>query len=85
VSQKTNITPRVIPLSFQGYTEIMKTQVKTEAARLVAQLPEDATWEDLQYAIYVQQAIEVGIKDAKEGRVYATEEVRKRLDLRFAS
>ncbi len=70
---------------FWDYTDFMKTLVKTEAARLVAQLPEDATWEDLQYAIYVQQAIEVGVKDAEEGRVYTTEEVRKRLGLRLVS
>jgi predicted transcriptional regulator len=63
----------------------MKTLVKTEAARLVAQLPEDATWEDLQYAIYVHQAIEASIQDAEEGRVYTTEEVHKRLGLRFTS
>jgi predicted transcriptional regulator len=63
----------------------MKTLVKIEAARLVAQLPDDATWEDLQYAIYVQQAIEAGIKDAEEGRIHTTEEVRKRLGLRLAS
>jgi predicted transcriptional regulator len=41
--------------------------------------------EDLQYAIYVQQAIEAGIKDAEEGKVYTTEEVRKRLGLRLVS
>jgi predicted transcriptional regulator len=63
----------------------MKTLVKIEAARLVAQLPDDATWEDLQYAIYVQQAIEAGIKDAEEGRVYTIAEVRKRLGIRVTS
>lgn len=42
--------------------------VKEEARRLVEGLPEDATWEDLQYAIYVRQAIEAGLKDSREGR-----------------
>jgi predicted transcriptional regulator len=62
----------------------MKTWVKTQAVRLIEQLPEDATWEDLQYAIYVQQAIEAGLEDVKAGRVYTTEEVRKRLGLRHS-
>jgi predicted transcriptional regulator len=60
----------------------MKTLVKTEAVRLIEQLPDDATWEDLQYAIYVQQAIDLGIEDIEAGRTYTTEEVRKRLGLR---
>jgi predicted transcriptional regulator len=60
----------------------MKTLVKTEAVRLIEQLPDDATWEDLQYVIYVQQAIDLGIEDIEAGRVYTTEEVRKRLGLR---
>jgi predicted transcriptional regulator len=62
----------------------MKTLIKIEAARLLAQLPDDATWEDLQYAIYVQQAIEAGIQDAEEGRVHTTDEVRQRLGLGLA-
>jgi hypothetical protein len=38
----------------------MPTAIKTEARRLVEQLPDDATWEDLMYEIYMRQAIESG-------------------------
>ena len=39
--------------------------VKAEAHRLVDELPQDATWEDLMYKIYVRQAIEAGLEDSE--------------------
>ena len=53
------------------------TSIKDEARRIVDQLPETATWEDLIYRIYVRQSIEAGLKDAEEGRVLSVEEVRR--------
>jgi predicted transcriptional regulator len=55
--------------------------IKSEARRLVEQLPDDATWDDLMYEIYVRQSIEAGLKDCREGRTIPVEEVRKRLGL----
>jgi hypothetical protein len=55
--------------------------VRDEARRLVDQLPEDATWEDLLYQIYVRQSIETGLEDCRAGRLISTEEVRRRLGL----
>ncbi|MDB5352649.1 MAG: hypothetical protein JWN86_3896 [Planctomycetota bacterium] len=55
--------------------------VKEEARQVVEGLPEDATWEDLQYEIYVRQAIEAGLKDLREGRTVPLAEVRRRLGL----
>jgi predicted transcriptional regulator len=54
---------------------------KEEARQLVERLPEDATWEDLQYEIYVRQAIEAGLKDSREGRTVPLEEARQRFGL----
>jgi hypothetical protein len=59
----------------------MAGAVKQEARRLVEQLPDDATWDDLLYAIYVLQTIEVGLKDCREGRTVLVSEVRRRLGL----
>jgi hypothetical protein len=50
--------------------------VKQEARKLVEALPDDATWEDLIYRIYVREAIEAGIRDADAGRVLASSAVR---------
>ncbi len=55
--------------------------VKEEAFKLVERLSEDATWEDLQYEIYVRQAIEAGLKDSREGRTVPLEEARRRFGL----
>jgi predicted transcriptional regulator len=57
------------------------TTVREEAQRLVDQLPDDATWEDLMYQIYVRQSIEAGMEDSLAGRLVPVEEVRRRLGL----
>ena len=54
---------------------------KDEAHRLVESLPEKATWEDLQQAIYVRQVIAAGLADVEAGRVTPTSELRKRYGL----
>lgn len=54
------------------------TSVKNEAKRLVENLPDTASWDDLMYGVYVRQKIEEGIKAADEDRVLTHEEVRKR-------
>jgi predicted transcriptional regulator len=59
----------------------MATNVKEEARLLVQRLPADATWEDLQYEISVRQAIEAGLKDAREGRTVPMAEARRRFGL----
>jgi hypothetical protein len=55
--------------------------IKEEARRLVEQLPEDASWEDLQYQIYFRQAVEAGRKDSREGRTLPLKEARRRFGL----
>lgn len=57
------------------------TTVKEEARRLIDRLPEDATWEDIQYEVYVRQAIEAGLKDSREGRTVPLDEARRRFGL----
>jgi hypothetical protein len=55
--------------------------VKKEARRLVEELPENATWDDLMYRIYVRQAIEDGLSDSDAGKVVSVDEVRARFGL----
>jgi predicted transcriptional regulator len=57
------------------------SNMKDEARQMLDRLPDNATWEDLQYQIYVRQAIEAGLKDAREGKTISVEEVRQRLGL----
>jgi hypothetical protein len=55
--------------------------VKDEAAKLVASLPDDATWDDLMYEIYVRQAIEAGLANSDADDVTSIEEVRREFGL----
>ena len=55
--------------------------LKEEARQLVDGLPENATWEDLMYKIYVRQAIERGLEDSKAGRTIDVSELRARFGL----
>jgi len=56
--------------------------IMREARRLVDQLPEQASWDDLIYAIYVRQAVERGIADADAGRIVPGDQVMAWLDSR---
>ncbi|MCD6158417.1 MAG: hypothetical protein J7J75_02100 [Euryarchaeota archaeon] len=55
--------------------------MKQEAYRILDNLPDKATWDDLMYKIYVRQTIEAGIKDSDKGRTVDVKEVRKRFEL----
>lgn len=55
--------------------------IKEEARRLIDNLPENSTWDDLMYQIYVRQAIESGLRDSEAGRVFSIDEVRAKFGL----
>jgi predicted transcriptional regulator len=50
---------------------------KQEAMQLISRLPEEVTWEDIMYRLYVRRKIEEGIKAAEEGRTISHDEVKK--------
>ena len=52
---------------------------KEEVRRLLDTLPEDASYEDIQYHIYVRQAVQLGIEAADRGEVISQEEVERRM------
>jgi predicted transcriptional regulator len=52
------------------------TNVKEEAHKIIDGMPENATWEDVIYRLYVREAIEGGIADAEAGRVVDVSDVR---------
>ena len=56
----------------------MKT-AKQEVKKLLEKIPNDSTFEDIQYHIYVREKIEHGLKDIQEGRVLSQKAVEKRL------
>ncbi|HXJ96535.1 MAG TPA: hypothetical protein VMT20_27165 [Terriglobia bacterium] len=60
---------------------MQSTTVKDEARRLVDQLPESSTWDDLMHKIHKSQAIESGLADSAAGRTRSVEEVRREFNL----
>ena len=52
---------------------------KEEVRKLLNQIPDDASFEDIQYHIYVCQKIERGLDDIDAGRVLTQEEVERRM------
>lgn len=52
---------------------------KDEVRQLLDDLPEDASYEDIQYRIYVRQKVEKSLTEAEQGEVVSHEEARKRL------
>jgi predicted transcriptional regulator len=57
------------------------TNIKEEAHRLVENLPENATWDDLMGEIYVRQTIEAGFADSEAGLTLDVTEVRAKFGL----
>lgn len=56
----------------------MTTGIKIEAKKLLENMPDDSTWDDLMHEVYVRQAIESGIEDSNAGRTVHVAEVRKK-------
>ena len=51
--------------------------VREEAQKLIDALPEETSWDDLIYQMYVRKKIAKGIEAAEQGRVAPHEEVKK--------
>ena len=52
------------------------SNIKDEARKLIENMPDDSTWDDLMGEIYVRQAIESGLADSQAGRITSVETIR---------
>ena len=55
--------------------------IKARVRETIESLPDDATWNDVMYRLYVRQKIEAGMKDVESGETLSVAEVRKRFGL----
>ena len=62
-------------------TNTPSSDIKSEAHRLIDTLPENATWGDVIYRVYVRQCIDAGTGNADADRVVEVDEVRRRFGL----
>lgn len=58
-----------------------KLNIKTEAQKLIDRLPDNFTWDDLMYEIYVRQVVEAGLADSQAGRLISVQEVTAKFGL----
>lgn len=52
---------------------------KEQVRKILDLIPDDVTFEDIQYHIYVREKIERGLRDIDEGRILTQEEVEQRM------
>ncbi len=57
----------------------MATTPKQDVLRVLDELPEDASLEDIQYHLYVLQRITRGRDDVAAGRIVAQDEIEQRM------
>lgn len=54
---------------------MLTARIKDQARELVESLPDDATWDDLEYRIHVRRNLELGLKSVEEEETLSTEEL----------
>ena len=52
---------------------------KEKVKKILDTLPDDSSFEDIQYHIYVRSKIEQGLKDIEEGSVLSQEELERKM------
>ena len=54
------------------------SHVKEEAINVLKKLPQEISWDDVIYEMYVKKKIDEGLKATNEGRLISHEDVKKR-------
>ena len=52
--------------------------IKESAKKLIERLPENATWDDLIYELYVRKKVQIALDSIESGKTTSHEEVKKR-------
>jgi predicted transcriptional regulator len=70
-----------VPLAVKReLTEIQLLPSANDAARqIIEHLPDQATWDDIMYELYVKQKIEQGLADIEADRTIPHEEIKAEL------
>ncbi len=57
----------------------MTATAKENIRQLLEEMPDDASYRDIEYRIYLHRKVDQGLEDARQGRVLEQEEVEKRM------
>ena len=63
----------------EGAKESIMPTAKEEVRRMLDRLPDDASFEDIQYHIYVREKVERGLEAVEANQVLTEEEAERRL------
>lgn len=55
------------------------SSAKEVVRKMLEEIPDDVTLEDIQYHIYVREKVEQGLRDIEAGRALSQEEVERRM------
>lgn len=55
------------------------SNAKDEVIQILQKLPADATYEDIQYHIYVREKVEKGLQDVQAGRTLTQFQVEEKM------
>jgi predicted transcriptional regulator len=66
------------PLELARGNPMARAIPKEEVRRLLETIPDEASYEDIQYHIYVQQKIDRGLEAAERGDFISDEEIEQR-------
>jgi len=67
-------------LPSQGGTIMSENpDAKTHARETIDQLPENASWDDVMYELYVREAIDAGLADVAAGRTIPQDQIKVHL------
>ena len=66
-------------IAMENHMSNTTESVRDAAKAILDKLPDDASWEDVQYHLYVRQQIEAGLEDDAAGRLIDTDDMRRRL------
>lgn len=54
------------------------TVAREEAKKLLDNIPDTATWDDIMYEFYIRAKIEIGLEEADADKIVSQEDVEKR-------
>ena len=82
-ASEVNSGQYVESLAREGYPEAVyggsMATAKEQVQKILDQLPDNSSFEDIQYHIWVREKTERGLKDIEEGRVLTQDEVERRM------
>ena len=60
--------------------QLVEENIKQNAIDLISNLPNDCSYEDIMYSLYVKRKVEDGLNDIKNEQTYSHEEVLMELE-----